>query len=402
MNENNVLTGTGPAGGSRNWTWAILGTGCVLVCAGLAMQFLRPTGGHAQDGGPAKGGAAARPAADAQTERVVATIKTGNKLDKITYEDLAKECVSRNGTEILDNLINRRIIQQACDQHGISVSNAEVKAEVNRIAKKFNLDEENWLKMLQTERNVTPPQYYNDIIWPMLALRKLAGEKVEISDKELQRAFVRNYGPRVKAKAIVFDNPRRAREVHAKAMANPEDFGRLAREYSIDPNSRSLDGVIPPIPRYAGNDKLEEVVFKLKEGEISPVVQVGATQYMVVLCEGYTEQVVKKLDEVEDMLREQLTEEKVQQSVAKVFEGLKDDARVENILAGTVQGGEKRTTGRKPGAVRTAEGAPADEADEGGVTGASAEEPATPAKSPRAAAPRAAAPAATGKPRTTK
>jgi foldase protein PrsA len=332
----------------------------------------------------------------------VATIKTGNKLDKITYEDLAKECVSRNGTEILDNLINRRIIQQACDQHGISVSNAEVKAEVNRIAKKFNLDEENWLKMLQTERNVTPPQYYNDIIWPMLALRKLAGEKVEISDKELQRAFVRNYGPRVKAKAIVFDNPRRAREVHAKAMANPEDFGRLAREYSIDPNSRSLDGVIPPIPRYAGNDKLEEVVFKLKEGEISPVVQVGATQYMVVLCEGYTEQVVKKLDEVEDMLREQLTEEKVQQSVAKVFEGLKDDARVENILAGTVQGGEKRTTGRKPGAVRTAEGAPAEEAAEGGVTGASAEEPATPAKSPRAAAPRAAAPAAAGKPRTTK
>jgi foldase protein PrsA len=382
----------------RNWTLAIAGTAAVLVAAGVAIQVMKPRGAHSEDGSGKA--AAARPAAS--TEKVVATIKTGGSVDKVTYDDLAKECVARYGAEILDNLINRRIIQQACDQHGITVSEAEVKAEVNRIAKKFGLDEENWLKMLQAERNVTPAQYYNDIIWPMLALRKLAGEKVEISDKELQRAFVRNYGPRVKAKAIVFDNPRRAREVHAKAMANPEDFGRLAREYSIDPNSRSLDGVIPPIPRYAGNDKLEEVVFKLKEGEISPVVQVGATQYMVVLCEGYTEQVVKKLDEVEDMLREQLTEEKVQQSVAKVFEGLKDDARVENILAGTVQGGEKRTTGRKPGAVRTAEGAPAEEAAEGGVTGASAEEPATPAKSPRAAAPRAAAPAAAGKPRTTK
>ena len=242
------------------------------------------------------------------------TIKTGGSVDKVTYDDLAKECVARYGAEILDNLINRRIIQQACDQHGITVSESEVKGEVNRIAKKFGLDEENWLKMLQAERNVTPAQYYNDIIWPMLALRKLAGETVEISDKELKLAFDRNYGPRVKAKAIVLDNPRRAREVHAKVVANPEDFSKYVTEYSIDPNSRALGGVIPPIPRHAGNEKLEEVVFKLKENEISSVVQVGVNQYMIVLCEGRTEQVVTELtSDVEQMLRDQLTEEKVQQ-----------------------------------------------------------------------------------------
>ncbi len=377
MVEKNLAT-AGAAGGKRNWTWAVAGTAVVLLGAGVAFQFMRPTGARSEDGaGKATANRSSESAAP--REKIVATIKSGGSTDKVTYDDLAQECVRRHGAEILDNLINRRIIQQACDQHGISVSEAEVKGEVNRIAKKFNLDEENWLKMLQSERNVTPAQYYNDIIWPMLALRKLAGEKVEIGDKELQHAFVRNYGPRVKARAIVLDNPRRAREVHTKVTGAPEDFGRFAREFSIDPNSRSLDGVIPPIPKYAGNDKLEDVVFKMKEGEISPVVQVGVNQFMIVLCEGRTEQVVKDLADVEGILREQLTEEKIQQSVAKVFEGLKDDARVENILTGTVQGGDKKSAGAKKGAVRPA-GATAGKGAKGDeVTGASAEE-ASPAK----------------------
>ncbi|MFN7806583.1 MAG: peptidylprolyl isomerase [Planctomycetaceae bacterium] len=364
----------------RNWTLAIAGTAAVLLAAGVAIQVMKPTGAHSEDGsGKAP---AARPAGS--SEKVVATIKTGGSVDKVTYDDLAKECVARYGAEILDNLINRRIIQQACDQHGITVSEAEVKGEVNRIAKKFGLDEENWLKMLQAERNVTPAQYYNDIIWPMLALRKLAGETVEISDKELKLAFDRNYGPRVKARAIVLDNPRRAREVHAKVVANPEDFAKYVTEYSIDPNSRALGGVIPPIPRHAGNEKLEDVVFKLKENEISSVVQVGVNQYMIVLCEGRTEQVVTEMtSDVETMLRDQLTEEKVQQSVAKVFENLKEGARVENILTGTVQGGEKKpAAAARNGAVKPAAGAAGKSA--GDVKGVSGEVEGKPA--PRAAA----------------
>ncbi|RPI91184.1 MAG: peptidylprolyl isomerase [Planctomycetaceae bacterium] len=388
MTQNNLAT-AGTAANKKSWKWMIAGTAVALLGAGAGIQFLRPTGAHSEDGA---GKATAGKTAEAPRERLVATIKTGNSTDKVTYDELAKECVSRYGSEILDNLINRRIIQQACDQHGITVSEAEVKGEVNRIAKKFNLDEENWLRMLQSERNVTPAQYYNDIIWPMLALRKLAGESVEISEKEMQQAFVRNYGPRVKARAIVLDNPRRAREVHGKVMANPEDFGRFAREYSIDPNSRSLDGVIPPIPKYAGNDKLEEVAFKLKEGEISAVVQVGVSQFMILLCEGRTEQVVTERGEVEDLLREQLTEEKVQQSVAKVFEKMKEDARVENILTGSVQGGDKKGAAKKNAAVRPA----------GGTAGKSPAVTEASGEAESAATPAQKAARSAGKPRTIK
>ncbi len=57
---------------------------------------------------------------------------------------------------------------------------------------------------------------------------------------------------------------------------------------------------------------LEKAAFKLKEGEISGVVQINMSQYVILLCEGRTEQVVEKMDaEVEAILRQELEEEKV-------------------------------------------------------------------------------------------
>ena len=75
--------------------------------------------------------------------------------------------IERHGDEVLENLINRRIIQQACSAQGIEVSEAEVDAEILKIAKKFNLDPVAWLQMLQAERNVSPSHYRRDIIWPL-------------------------------------------------------------------------------------------------------------------------------------------------------------------------------------------------------------------------------------------
>ena len=61
-------------------------------------------------------------------------------------------------------------------------------AEIERMAKRFNIPVDQWLKMLKQERNITPEQYANDIIWPTLALRKLAGERLSPSrDEVVQR-----------------------------------------------------------------------------------------------------------------------------------------------------------------------------------------------------------------------
>ena len=53
-------------------------------------------------------------------------------------------------------MINKQLIVEECQRRGITVTGEEVNAEIERLAKKFRIPVEQWLKMLKQERNVTP------------------------------------------------------------------------------------------------------------------------------------------------------------------------------------------------------------------------------------------------------
>ena len=325
------------------------GTTVALLLTGVALQVFR-----AEDGVAAQEPAAGTAARTSPGQRPLARV--GSEL--ITWDAVAQECMARHGRDVLDNIINRAIIQQECKRQGIEITKAEVDAEINRIAKRFGLAPDQWYAMLQAERNLTPDQYQRDVVWPMLALKKLAGEKVDITPRDIDQAYVRDYGPRVEARMIMFDNQRRATDVHEKLRQKPEDFERLAQEHSIEPNSRALGGKVPPIRRYAGSTNLEEAAFKLQPGELSPVIAVGVPdgpqRFVILQCEGQTKPVAT-LEEVRETVVADLQEEKVQLAVAKVFEDIKKRTRVDNYLTKMVSGGVEQTSATAPaGAVRPA------------------------------------------------
>ena len=153
----------------------------------------------------------------------------------------------------------------------------------------------------------------------------------------MQKAYIDNYGPRVKAKMIVLDKLRKAQEVWEKVRANPEEFENYARDYSIEPNSRALGGSILPIRRYSGaSEEVRKAAFKMKTpGEISShIIQVDVNEYVILKFEGRTEPVEHDTKDVEVQIREDLRESKIQDLVAKTFEGLRKQARVSNYLTG--------------------------------------------------------------------
>jgi len=254
----------------------------------------------------------------------------------ITREILAKECLEQFGAKVLESVINRTIIQQACADKGVQVTDSEVTGEVNRISKKVSLPIDQWYKMILAERGLTPLQYHRDVIWPLLALRKLAGSKVDITEKMFKEAYYDNYGPRVKAKMIVVDNSRRGQELAERLNAEPDKFEEFARDFSVEPNSKSLGGSIPPIRRYSGaHEELRNTAFRMKEaGEISPLIQVGPAAYAILKYEGRTEPVDHNPEDVKAELYEELHEREVQMLVAETFDELKKKARVDNYLTG--------------------------------------------------------------------
>lgn len=339
--------------------WVLGGTVTSVLVAGVAIQFFKAPGAVAVEQ-PAASQAGQPGPADA---RYVGRVNRQH----VTRAELAEECLARYGAEVLDSIINRLVIQHACEERGISVTHQEVDQEILRIAKRFNLPADTWFEMLRTERNLTPEQYRRDVIWPMLALKKLAGEAIVVQDADIQRAFVREYGPRVKAKMIMLDNLRRAQTVWEQVAKTPDDFERLARESSIEPNSRALGGAIPPIRRTgaAETEALEKAAFGLRAGEISGVVQVGMNRYVILLCEGRTEPVVTELDRVKADLHAMLLEEETQKSVARVFEKLKTSAQVDNYITGTRTGGVQPASATAPGQAVAPGAAPSGPASSG-------------------------------------
>ncbi len=317
--------------GSRRGTLIVSGTLLVVLAGAIGMQVYRARDTQAAEQGGQESGI--RPVSSAAMQKPVGRVNG----QSITYEQLAQECILRDGSSVLEQVINRVLIQQACAESGIVVSDAEVATEIQRISKKFGLPVDQWQKMLQAERGLSPIQYRRDVIWPMLALKKLAGEEVKITAKMMQDAYEDSYGPRVKARMIVLGNVRRATEIWEKAKANPDAFEDLARNYSVEPNSKALGGTVPPIRKNSGaHPEIRKAAFKMTTpGQIcSGPIQVDVGRYVLLKYEGRTDPVDHNKDEVKQELFADLQEREVQRLVGETFKSLKDKARVDNYLTG--------------------------------------------------------------------
>ena len=328
----------------KRGTIFISGTLITILAAGIGMQVWRGQSSKAavqppdQTAGRATVSALGKPVARVNGQ-------------SISYEELAQECIARTGPDVLQNVISRTLIQQACAQKGVSVTDAEVNQEIVHISKKFGLPVDQWEKMLQAERGLTPVQYRRDVIWPMLALKKLAGQEVSITREMMQEAYEDNYGPRAKVRMMVLDNMRRAQDIWEKVRSTPDEFENFARDYSVEPNSKALGGTVPPVRRHSGaHEEIRKAAFKLKTpGEISGIIQVGINQYVILKFEGLTEPVDHDPKDLQGPLHEELREREVQKLVALTFKKLEENARVDNYLTGESKSPIEQTSGETSG-----------------------------------------------------
>jgi parvulin-like peptidyl-prolyl isomerase len=251
--------------------------------------------------------------------------------ERISRNDLAREALRHYGREVLDAMLNKYLILDACQARNITVSQDEVGAEIDRMAERFALSRERWLKLLEDERHITPAQYTRDIIWPSVALRKLAASRLEITDAEIQAAYETQFGPMVQIRLIACTKLDVARQVHDLAVKNPDDFGNLAKQYSEDVSSASAKGLVAPIHKHLGDPKLEEAAFSLREGDISDVLAIE-NQFVVIRCDKHIPgQTVAMNEKLHEVLYNGCRDKKLRLVAGEIFEQLQKEARVENI-----------------------------------------------------------------------
>lgn len=357
------------AGGARG-SWRqrlglLAGTATVLLVAVLVRYYWGPGSAAAQNPlraapratapktaatprtAPKK--TAANPAASADRgPRQTMAVVNGKEISRA---ELAKECVRRHGAEVLESLVNKYLITLHCKKHNVTVTREEINAEIESTAKRFRLATDQWLQMLEKERGISPEQYARDIVWPTIALRKLAAGQLTVTREELQKAYESYYGPAVQARIISLNDLDVARKLRAQLKAQPQEFPRLAREYSQDISSASLGGMIQPIRHHLGDKKIEEVVFSLKEGEISPIIRV-ADQYVILKCEGHLPARNFGLEAVRPQLEAKIRDRKLHTVGGQIFQKLQKNAVVENVFNDPVK------SRQMPGVAATINGHP--------------------------------------------
>ena len=287
------------------------------------------------------------PSPRSSAQAVVAAVNT----QRITREELALQCRRTYGAEVLESMVNKQLIVEECQRRGISVSRDDVDAEIQRMAKRFGIPVDQWFKMLKQERNITAEQYANDIIWPTLALRKIAGERLMIARDELVKEFEIQYGEAVRARLIAVGSMEKARKLQAQASAKPEDFGNLAKDYSEDAPSASAKGVINPIRKHGSYKEIEDAVFHMADGEVSPVIHAGG-QYVILKREGLLPARPVKFEQAAPRLEEALRDRKMRSVAQDIFRQLQQNAKVENVWNDPV----KRE--QMPGVAATINGTP--------------------------------------------
>src|SRR4051812_31301788 len=225
-----------------------MGTTLVALAAlgGLGPEAAWAQKGRADRGGtaPSRPTEAAKPApADVPVGQVkVLPVNPNDAVavingQAISRRQLADECVARRGKEILDTLIARALIDQALLANKLQVTAAEIDAEIEKTAQGFGLGREALLRSMDKERGVSPAQYARDIVYPTIAMRKLAAPQVQVTTEDMKDAFEAHFGDRLRIRVIMVDKLRTAQEIWEELKKNPGGFEKIAQERSIDQQS---------------------------------------------------------------------------------------------------------------------------------------------------------------------
>jgi len=228
--------------------------------------------------GPAKGtGGDSRPLAVVNGETVTFDqLDHRMKLLNLGFDNVsASDGEGEARLEALSQLIDEAVCLQEAKRLSISVTPADVEAHVNRLYKEFPkgaLDKE-------LARSGLSMEEFKDEARKKLTIEKLIDSQVysrlDTSDTALKSFFRKHKDEfrrpmQVRARQIVVESEQEARDILGEIKAGA-DFAAMAKSRSLSPDSEA-GGDLGYFSRGDMPPEFEEVVFRMKRGEISGVV----------------------------------------------------------------------------------------------------------------------------------
>jgi parvulin-like peptidyl-prolyl isomerase len=218
------------------------------------------------------------------------------------------------------------MFKDASDPLQAQIDQAEAKgdtAEATRLRAELERQQSQLLDQFLTQQHISPSEF-DMILRINTYLRKIAEPAVNrsINEAAIKNAFNQIYGETVLVKIIQLANQTEVAEAQRR-LARGDKFEDVAADMSHDPVSRALGGEIPRFSRQAPNhpEYFKDDAFSLQPGQVSDAVESEGSFYLIKMINRFAPRAVK-FDAVKDSVRRQLFDAAVKAAVKELREDL--------------------------------------------------------------------------------
>jgi len=254
--------------------------------------------------------------------------------------------------EVLVGSIDELLLLQRGRELGLKLGDEQFRQVVNNIRKEQGLQDEEKFQAALRQENMTMEDLRKQLERQMLieqVQRQEVGSKLSITEAEarlyyerhpqdftdpasitLREIFVEVPSDPKQGNAFSVEKDNEAKQkieaLRARVLKG-EDFAAVAAEGS-DSSSKANGGLIGPFPRTDVSPQLQQIVDKMKVGEVTAPLRTQRG-YQIFKLEALTQQAVQPFDNVRDLIADKVAAERTRSEMRKFLTRLRSQAIIE-------------------------------------------------------------------------
>lgn len=252
---------------------------------------------------------------------------------KITKAQLYEEMYENGGSSLLQNLIVKELIRQETAKLNITVTEADIDAEIERHAKTNDLTAEELEQMFSIYYGISG-KAFRDEMAQQLKLRLILADHINVTDEQVRQYYDEHLDEykdpeQVRASHIIVDTEEEALEIIAQ-LKNGADFAELAKERSGD-GAAAIGGDLGYFTYDEMTESFSEVVFAMEVGTFTEVPVKTEFGYHVILNTDHQAESTIPFEDVKEKIAYMLEDQALTEVLADWFAELEQNSDIEYL-----------------------------------------------------------------------
>jgi foldase protein PrsA len=238
---------------------------------------------------------------------------------EVTMAEVEKLAAAYHGPAVLQDLVAELLLEQEASAKGLTLSEEEVQQTVTVLREQLGVRSDVAFESFLRTQNATP-QWFHDKARAYALMGKVLADQVYVSDREVEAHYKRSQEMYRRGETVAFRlmsfADRAAAEAALAEVRKGKSFPEVAKATAGTPQERTVAGEVqyieqgqPGVP-----PELQAAIFGAPLNQaVGPVVVMG--QFLVIKVEKKIDAHQFTLDEVRNVIREQLSRQKLEQVV---------------------------------------------------------------------------------------